>query len=175
MVRSGASTVRVAEAVFPVPPLVEVTGSLVLFLTPAVVAVTLTASVQEAPAATVAPVRLRVVLPAAGAKAPPQVLLAPGTAATCRPDGSVSLKPTPVSATVVFGFVMVNVRVAEPPSRMVEGANALLILGGATTVMLAEAVLPVPPFAEVTFPLVLTFTPPLVPVMLTPTVQELLV
>src|SRR5689334_7425022 len=42
----GLATVRVAEALLPVPPVVEVTLLVVLFLTPSVAAVTVTLKVQ---------------------------------------------------------------------------------------------------------------------------------
>ena len=44
---SGSVTVRVAEAVFPKPPSVEVTFEVTLFLTPAVVALTRTTKVHS--------------------------------------------------------------------------------------------------------------------------------
>jgi len=50
---------------------------------------------------------------------------------------------------------------------MVDGLNDLLIIGGATTVIDAEAVLPVPPFEALTVPLVLFFTPAVAPVTVT--------
>src|SRR5262249_8755673 len=90
---------------------------------------------------------------------------------TVRPLGSVSVNPTPVSATVVFGLVSVKVRVVVPFSGMVDGLNAFAMAGGATTVMLALPVLPVPPSVEVTCTL-LFFTPADAPVTFTTTVQE---
>jgi len=84
------------------------------------VAVTSTDTVQEPLAGIFAPVvcpKLRVVAPAIGAHvgAPVQVVLAFGVAATCKPDGSVSVNLAPVN-WVVFGFVMVNVNVEVPPT-----------------------------------------------------------
>src|SRR5262244_2649161 len=119
----------------------------------------------------VPPLKVSVVSPAFGANVPPQEVLAPGVAATCNPEGSASVNPTPVSDTVEFGFIMVNVSVVVPLRAMLDEPNPLLIEGGATTVMLADALLPVPPFVEVTLPDVLFFTPAVVPVMLTATVQ----
>jgi hypothetical protein len=63
----GETTVNVSVPVLPVPPLVEVTLPVVLALSPAVVAVTLTVTVQVPLAATVPPEKLTDVLPAAGA------------------------------------------------------------------------------------------------------------
>jgi hypothetical protein len=74
---------------------------------------------------------------------------------TVRPVGKVSLKPTPVSAAVVFGLVMVKVSEVVPFSGMVDGLNELLMVGGATTVIEALAVVPVPPSVELTAPVVL--------------------
>jgi hypothetical protein len=94
----GAFTVTVAVLLAtPVPPLFEVTAPVVLFFTPAVVPVMLTATVQVPAAAMVPPEKVKVVSPAFGAKVPPQLVLAPGVEATAKPAGSVSGKPTPVS------------------------------------------------------------------------------
>jgi len=84
----------------------------------------------------------------------PPHCVAVGALATVMPTGKVSVNPTPVSATVfAAGFVMVKVNVELFPT----GAEkALLIDGGATTVNVAEAVLPGSPFVvfvAVTFPL----------------------
>src|SRR5450759_1890552 len=49
------------------------------------------------------------------------------------------------------------------------------MVGGLATVMLAEAVLPVPPFVELTAPVVLFFTPEVVPVTFTERVHVLLI
>src|SRR5216683_1562989 len=49
------------------------------------------------------------------------------------------------------------------------------MVGGLATVMLAEAVLPVPPFVELTAPVVLSFTPEVVPVTFTERVHVLLI
>jgi len=49
----------------------------------------------------------------------------------------------------------VNVSDVVPFSGIVAAPNALVIEGGVATVRLAEAVLPVPPFVEVTLPVVL--------------------
>jgi hypothetical protein len=54
-----------------------------------------------------------------------------------------------------------------------ETPNALVIVGGDATVMLAVAVLPVPPLVEVTLPVVFVNCPEVAPVMLTTIVQVL--
>ena len=48
-------------------------------------------------------------------------------------------------------------------NKMLAAPNALVIVGGVATVKLAEAVLPVPPLVEVTFPVVLVNCLPLRP------------
>src|SRR6266852_3631543 len=166
IVKSPAPSV--AEAVLPVPPLVELTLPVVLSLEPEVVGVTSTLTAHELLAEIVPPLRLIEVLPAVGVNVPPlHVLLAFGVAATCRPPGKVSLTATPLKAVPVLGLVMVKVRVEVPPTEVVVGEKALLILGGATTVRPAEAVLPVPPLLEVTLPLVLVYDPAVAPVTVT--------
>src|SRR5260370_42439979 len=68
---------------------------------------------------------------------------------------------------------MVKVSEVEPPNGMLAAPKALMITGGATTVMLAFEVLPVPPSVEVTCTL-LFFTPAVVLVTFTATVHEAL-
>ena len=126
-----------------------------MFFPPTVVPVTFTAKVQEPLAAMVPPERLMLPDPATAVAVPPHVLVSPLGVATTRPEGRLSVNATPVSATV-FGFVMVKVSVVEPFSGMVAAPNSLVIEGGAAvTVMLAEAVPPVPPSVDVTLPVVL--------------------
>ena len=95
--------------------------------------------------------------------------------ATVRPVGSVSVNATPVSATAfAAGFVIVKVSDVVAFRAMLLGLNTLAIEGGATTLMEAEAVPPVPPSVEVTLPVVLFCVPAAVPVTFTENVQELL-
>ena len=68
---------------------------------------------------------------------------------------------------------MVKVSDVEPFNGMLAAPNALIATGGATTVMLAFEVLPVPPSVEVTCTL-LFFTPAVVPDTSTETVHEAL-
>jgi len=94
--------------------------------------------------------------------------------ATVRPVGSVSVNATPVSATVLAaGLVIVNVSDVVAFSAIDVGLKTLAIDGGAITVMLAEAVPPVPPSVEVTALVVLFCKPAAVPVTFTENVQEL--
>lgn len=118
LIDGGDSTVTVADAVPPVPPSFEVTLPVVLFFTPGDVAVTLTETVHVPLAAKVPAEKVRVVSPALGANVPHGALLF-GVAATCRPDGNASAKPTPVNAVPGFGLVKVNANVAVPFSGMV--------------------------------------------------------
>ena len=93
--------------------------------------------------------------------------------ATVKPVGSVSVKATPVKATAfAAGFVIVNVSEVVAFSAMLDGLKTLAIDGGATTLMLAEAVPPVPPSVEVTLPVVLFCKPAAIPVTFTANVQE---
>ena len=116
----GDNTVSVAVLlVAPVPPSFELTPLVVLSFTPAVVPVTSTFTVQVPLGPSVAPLKVSVVSPGNGVKVPPQLELALGVPATCNPDGSESVKPTPVSVVVVFGLVSVRLTVAIPPSGIV--------------------------------------------------------
>jgi hypothetical protein len=107
-------------------------------------------------------------------RVPPQ-WLEPASFGTVSPDGSVSLKFIPVSPTVEFGLVMLNVRLVVPFSGILAAPNILLITGGATTVIDALAVPPVPPLAADTFPVKLFLTPAVVPVTVTLNEQVVLV
>ena len=170
----GATTLIEAEAVPPVPPSVEVTFPVVLFCVPAAIPVTFTEKVQEPLAAIVPPLRLITFVPAVAVIVPaPHVPVRPFGVEITRPAGSVSLKATPVSATVVLGLVMVKLKLVEPFSEMLAAPKAFVMVGGPTTVIEALEVLPVPPSVEVTWTL-LFFTPAVVPCTFTETVQEAL-
>src|SRR5437660_217587 len=91
--------------------------------------------------------------------------------ATLKPAGKVSLKPTPANVAVLFVLLIVNVKVDVLPCAIDVGLNPLLIEGGDTTVMPADAVLPVPPLLDDTFPVVLLYAPAVVPVTVTLNVQ----
>ncbi len=91
------------------------------------------------------------------------------------PVGSVSVNATPVSVTALAaGLVMVKVNDVVAFSAMPAGLKTLTIDGGATTLIDAEAVPPVPPSVEVTLPVVLFWVPPAAPVTFTEKVHELL-
>src|SRR5271154_5264244 len=167
----GAVTVIFALDVFPVPPSVEVTCTL-LFFTPAAVLCTLGEPVHDALAASVPADKLAVPEPASAVAVPPQVLVRLFGVATASPAGKLSVKPKPVSGTPVFGLFMLNVSDVVPVRGIVAAPNALVIAGGLATVRFAEAVFPVPPFVELTAPLTFVYWPDAVPVTFTSTVQE---
>ena len=128
-------TVRTAVAVFPVPPLAELTAPVVLVKVAAVVPVTLAATVQVALAATEPPGSEMVAPPALALAVPLQVLLSPLGAETTRPLGNVSVNATPVSAVAPFGLVRVKVSVLHPLSGTDAGLKAVAIDGGAMAVI----------------------------------------
>src|SRR5882724_2503981 len=66
---------------------------------------------------------------------------------------------------------MVKVKLVDPPKGMLAAPNALMITGCPATVMLAFAVLPVPPSVDVTCTL-LVIAPTAVPVTFSETVQD---
>jgi hypothetical protein len=170
----GVPTIRFAVAVFPVPPFVEVTGPVVLVETPGFAPVTFTLKVQDVPAAIVAPARLTAPAPAVAVIVPPaHDPERPLGVATVIPAGNVSVNATPANGAVfAAGFVMVKLRVELPFGEMAVGLNAFTMEGGVTTKMLAEAVPPAPPSAEVTFPVVLFCVPAAIPVTFTANVHE---
>ena len=153
LIMGPPTTVIPAEAVPPVPPLLEVMFPVVLVYTPAVVPVTVTLNVHGTPGATEAPAREMFLVAAVVVSVPLHVGVE--ELATSNPTGKVSLKPTPVSVAVAFVFVMVNVKVEVAPCAIVVGLNDLLNPGADTTLRLAVAKLPVPPLLDDTFPVVL--------------------
>jgi hypothetical protein len=167
----GLATVRFADAVRPVPLLVEVTLPVVLVYWPDAAPVTVTLNTHWLLTAIVAPVR---VIPVGDVvvRVPPHGL--EELVATVRPVGSVSVKATPASACVLAdGFVSVNSREVVPFREIVLGLKAVAIVGGATTNSCAVLlVAPIPPSVEVIAPVVLFFVPAAVPVTLTEKVQE---
>jgi hypothetical protein len=138
-----------------------------LFFTPAVVPWILTETVQLALAANVPPERLMLPEPAAAVAVPPQVLVKALGVATINPAGRLSVKAIPVSARLVLGFWIVNVSEVVPFNGICAAPKALAMEGGVATVKLAEAVLPVQPLVEVTFPVVLVYCPEAAPVTVT--------
>jgi hypothetical protein len=139
--------------VLPVPPSVEVTVTL-LFFTPAVVPCTFTVTVQEPLAATVPPDKLTVEDPATAVAVPPQGLVRAFGVATTNPSGKLSVNDT-VSG-MVLELLIVKLNEVVPFNGILAAPKDLIIVGGAAvTVMLAEAVPPVPPSVEVTLPVVL--------------------
>jgi len=168
----GVATVKLAVAVLPVPPLVEVTFPVVLVYCPAAAPVTVTENWQVPPAAIVAP-ESEIPVGLVVVSVPPQTVEV--LFATVNPVGSVSVNATPVRDTAfAAGLVMVNVSEVVAFRAMLLGLKTLAIDGGATTLIDAEAVPPVPPSVEVTFPVVLFCVPAAMPVTLTENVQELL-
>src|SRR5437867_3754524 len=111
-----------------------------------------------------------IVLGAVVVTMPPHTAVGPELA-TVMPAGKVSVNATPVRLTAAFGLVSVKVSVVVPFSKTLELPNALLMVGAATTVIIAVAMFPVPPFVEVTLPVVFVFTPTVVPVTVTLNVQ----
>src|SRR5580704_6979009 len=161
MITGAETTVRLAFEVLPVPPSVEVICTL-LFFTPAVVPVTFTENVHDDPAAgeavSVPPERLTAPLPAVAVIVPaPQVPARPLGVEITKPAGKLSVNATPLSGTLVFGLVMLNVSEVVPFRGTSAAPNDLVIVGGEATVKLAEAVLPVPPLVELTGPVVLVY------------------
>src|SRR5258708_29325777 len=173
VITGGATTVIVALDVFPVPPSVDVTCTLLL-ITLAIVPVTFTVMVHEVLEARVPLASLTVPDPATAVAVPPHpVLTSPFGVATTRPTGRLSVNAIPVSAMVLAaGLVMVKVKLVVPFSGIAKAPNTLARVGGEATVTLADAVFPAPPFVDVTFPVVLFFTPEVVPVTFTVTVHE---
>lgn len=127
------TTVVEALDVFPGPPSVEVTWT-VLFFNPVVAAETFKETLHV-PLAPIVPLdKLAEDVPATAVAAPPQVLFRLLGVATTNPAGRLSINATPVSAVAAFGFVMVKASEVTPFRGTVMAPNALLINGGVTTI-----------------------------------------
>src|SRR5580693_8185322 len=87
--------------------------------------------------------------PAVAVIAPPQFVTRLDGVATTSPAGRLSVNAIPFTVKLTLGFVTVKVRLVVPLSGIVAAPNALVIVGGLITVMVAEAVLPVRPPASV--------------------------
>lgn len=169
----GPSTVRVAVLLtLPAPLSLDEIGPVVSDMTPEAAAVTLTLNVHEPLAARVAPEKPRVVAPAGAVTLPVQVLTNPLGDEIVSPAGRLSLTLTPVTANPLFGFVIAKVSDVEPPTGMFPAPNAITTVGALAIVSVAEAVLPVPPFVELTALVVSAYCPEY-PIAFTVTVHEL--
>jgi hypothetical protein len=102
--------------VAPRPLSVALILPVVLFFAPRLVPVTLTLMAHWPDAASTPPVRLIELLPAMALRLPPQLELALGGLDSTRPAGRLSVKETPLSPIVVFGFMMANPSPVEPPN-----------------------------------------------------------
>jgi hypothetical protein len=103
------------------------------------------------------------------------MLVSPLGVATTIPAGKGSENATPVSATALAaGFVIVMVSEVVALRATAVGLNTFAIDGGATTLIEADAVPPVPPSVEVTLPVVLFCVPAAAPVTFTEKVHDVL-
>ena len=130
-----------ALAVEPVPPFVELTTLVVLFAVPGVLLVMFTIAVHVTPGLSVEPLKVIVDAPATAVNvALGQFVVALAGDATVIPDGNVSVKLIPLSATrFAAGFPSVNVSVVVPPAFIDEAPNAFAIVGAPDTVSVAVA------------------------------------
>src|SRR3979411_1336449 len=107
----GSSTARLAEAVAPVPPSVDVTALVVLFCMPVAMLVTFTPNVQDELAVSAPPDKLMLFDPAVAVIVPPpQPPVRPLGVDTISPAGRVSVIPIPLSTLDPFGLVTVKLR-----------------------------------------------------------------
>ena len=133
IVRSGVITSTVAVAVPPVPPSLEVTGSVVLTWVPVAIARTSTEKVQLLLARIVPPTRLMLL----GA-----VVITPGSQlptmlsglAIIIPAGKLSFRLTPVRSVAPLGLVIVKVSVTLWFNPTCAALNDLVTAGGDTTI-----------------------------------------
>ena len=128
----GTTTINVANPGLPLPPSIDVTWLVALFFLPPVVALIVTVIKHVLSGGSVPPVRL--MLPAVVVTIPPQAGVVP-VEVTTSPAGRTSVKPTPVSEKVRFGLRILRVKVVVEPRGTVALPKALLMIGGAGTVV----------------------------------------
>ena len=161
VIAGGAITSSAAVLlVAPVPTSVEVIAFVVLSFVPAVVPLTATVKVQDDPAAgevvSVPPDRLTLLLPAVAMIVPaPHEPVTPGVGAITNPAGKLSTNPTPLRLLVVFGLLIVKLRVLLEFNGMFVGLNDLVTVGltgsGFTVTLVdTEGTLVQPPAVTVT-------------------------
>jgi hypothetical protein len=174
----GANTENFALALDPAPLSVALMTPVVFVFKPVtrLVSVTLTAKVQDAFAASVAPVRVMLVDAGVAVIVPEgQLPVRPFGLATASPAGargSVNVIELSEAMESVFGFVTVNVSFVVPPCAIPLGLKLFVRTGGFTMVILACAVTPAPPFDELTVALFVIVPPGGVPATVTVSVQE---
>ena len=125
----AAVTVNVALPAAPGTVWVEVTVLVVSVWLPTELPAIWIVTLQEAPALSVAALKL-IVVPV-DAAVPPHVFIRLAGVAKTRPDGSVFEKPIPVSDVALLEFVRVKVSVAGVPSTMLAELNEMEIDGAA--------------------------------------------
>ena len=157
--RAGIRTCKVAVSVLPVPPVVEVTVTL-FTLSPSVVGVTSTVTIQDPFGGREPPVRETNPVPGAAETLPPQVLVTLLDVATRSPGGIRSMNPMPARAVVVLGLVILNFIVGTAFCRTMVGVNDFAIMGGDITVKVPEPGVPGPPSVDEIGPVVFKKTPP---------------
>jgi hypothetical protein len=126
------------------------------------------------PAARLPPERPMFPEPATAVAVPLHVLASALGVDTTSPAGNESLKLTPVSVVVALPLLIVKVNPVVPLRGIEVAPKTLEIDGGDATERLSEAVLPVPPFVELTGPLVFGYWPSAAPLRFTAMVQLLL-
>jgi len=160
LIVGAETTVSVSEAVPPVPPSVELTLSVVLTCAPALIPVTLTENVHEPLEASVPPDKLTVDGDPGGLLIVAVIVPLPHEPVTVvdasfTPTGNESVNASPLSATLLFGFVSIKLKVLLLFSGMLFGLNDLAMVGGPATVSVAVAATPLPPSVELIGPVLL--------------------
>jgi hypothetical protein len=124
-------TTKVALALLPVPPLVELTGPVTFVYVPGAMPVMSRLTMQDVPPAAVPPERL-IWDEKNTVTVPPHVLVKLLGVLTTRPGGNTSEKASPSKLADAFGSAMVNVRNVTncPKNVTLAGLNASLMLGG---------------------------------------------
>jgi hypothetical protein len=145
----GVTTVRVVVAPFPDPTLVErAPASITLVNVPAVGPVTVTVTLQELFAGTVAPV-VRVTTFPATVTVPAGHVVAALAPTTPSPVGKASINGANKVAGTAFGLVIVMLATEVPFTGIEDGEKVLEMVGGTSTTLVAPVPLIVPSLAVI--------------------------
>lgn len=174
VITGGVATARFAVAALPIPPSRENTGDVMLVQFPDIVPCTITTIVQLLFTGTT-PLICVMGLPGGPTTDSPGVQVLDTSPIATSPGGRRSVNATWFRATVLAaGLVIVKVSEVVPFNGIPGAPKALVITGGATTLMLAEAVPPGTLSFEVTMLVVLFFVPAVVPVTFTTKLHDVL-
>ena len=156
----AATTVYGAEAGFPATasPMRATPEVVLVNAPPGATPTTVLVITQLVPIPRVPPANWKLAVPFTAVTVPPPQLPTAAVASFCNEPGYASVNATPVTAIPVL-FVRVKVIVDAAPPTSNTDAEKAFVIETLPENNVADAVVPVPPLVEVTFPVVFTSEP----------------